>query len=83
MLWIKSVVYIILQTPPRVLKLDEHYFPSADDFTPPPSENNHDFAIVRSKPRKDLDLDNDGRLDVRSATLYVNICLVLSVVDNS
>jgi hypothetical protein len=47
-----SLICVLLQTPPRVITLDEHYFPSADDFpshTEQPEEQGT-MAIMKPKP---------------------------------
>lgn len=42
----------LLQTPPRVITLDEHYFPSAGDFPSHTelSEEQGTMAVIKPKP---------------------------------
>jgi hypothetical protein len=42
----------LIQTPPRVITLDEHHFPSADDFHIPtePLEEEMTTAEIKTKP---------------------------------
>nr|CAD7454286.1 unnamed protein product [Timema tahoe] len=55
-------------TPPRVITLDEHYFPTADEYMslPPAPEPTHEemTAIVKPKPRFNV----DHRMHVREST---------------
>jgi hypothetical protein len=43
----------LIQTPPRIITLDEHHFPSADDFPShtEPLEEDVTTAIIQTKPQ--------------------------------
>jgi hypothetical protein len=52
---LSSLLYYswLLQTPPRVITLDEHYFPAADDFPNHAEqlEENVSAAVTEPKPQ--------------------------------
>ena len=54
----------MLQTPPRVITLGEHYFPSADDF-PPQSEPSVEQVNAASVRPKAAHFNVDQRMALR------------------
>lgn len=60
-----------VQTPPRVITLDEYAFPSAGDYVPDQYDNNEGTYIVehpKFQKVKHIDIDTVNRMDIREGT---------------